>query len=254
MSSATGSAPRGPERPVEHPRPAGSDDATVAAVGKLSAAFEVVENARGMLYAFHRMSGEADLALQEAVPMLRDAGHGELADEIDEVLVGRDVVDGLWTFQIVESYDEQLLPGLPRGRRGCAGPPLGRRPARLRGRDEASRANWWIRPLSVERFPGAARAYPAGMQDSRVRSACRPTACRCTSAGSSASTRAAAGSMPCNGGRSMRTPTGGTPDAHELPGCSTPQRLFGRTAPLALEIGSGMGESTAAMAARPPAR
>ncbi len=100
---------RHPERPVEHPRPAGSDDATVAAVGRLSAAFEVVENARGMLYAFHRMSGEADLELQEAVRMLRDAGHGELADEIDEVLVGRDVVDGLWTFQIVESYDEHYF-------------------------------------------------------------------------------------------------------------------------------------------------
>lgn len=101
-----GSARR-PERPVVHPRPAGSDDATVAAVGKVSAAFEVVENARGMLYAFHRMSGEADLALQEAVSMLRAAGHRELADEIDEVLVGRDVIDGRWTFQLVEAYDEQ---------------------------------------------------------------------------------------------------------------------------------------------------
>ena len=77
------------------------------AVGKLSAAFEVVENARGFLYGFHRMSGEADLALQEAVAALRSAGHGELADEIEQVLVGRDVVPGFWTFQLVESYDEQ---------------------------------------------------------------------------------------------------------------------------------------------------
>src|ERR1700712_4663478 len=90
---------RHPERPVVHERPADTDDATVDAVGKISAAFEVVENARGMLYAFHRMSGEADLALQEGVAALRESGHGQLADEIDEVLVGRDVVRDMWTFQ-----------------------------------------------------------------------------------------------------------------------------------------------------------
>ena len=101
-----GSAKR-PDRPVVHPRPDGSSDATVEAVGKLSAAFEVVENARGFLYGFHRMSGEADLALQEAVAALRSAGHDDLADEIGQVLVGRDVVPGFWTFQLVEAYDQQ---------------------------------------------------------------------------------------------------------------------------------------------------
>jgi len=93
-------------REVVHPRPAGSSDATVDAVGRLSAAFEVVENARGFLYGFHRMSGEADLALQDALVALRSAGHAELADEIDQVLVGRDVVPGTWTFELVEAYDE----------------------------------------------------------------------------------------------------------------------------------------------------
>lgn len=101
-----GSARR-PSRPIVHPRPEESDDATVAAVGRLSAAFEVIENARGILYAFHRLTGEADLALQDALSALRAAGHPELADEVDEVLVGRDVVRDMWTFQIVEAYDEQ---------------------------------------------------------------------------------------------------------------------------------------------------
>jgi tRNA-dihydrouridine synthase len=96
-----------PDRAVVHARPAESDDATVAAVGKISAAFEVVENARGMLYAFHRMSGEADLTLQEGLAALREAGHIELAGQIDDVLVGRDVVRDMWTFQNVEAYDEQ---------------------------------------------------------------------------------------------------------------------------------------------------
>ena len=96
---------RHPERPPAHPVPGGVDDETVAALGELSAAFEVVEEARGHLYAFHRRSGTADLALQEALDHLRKAGHRELADEIDHVLVGRDVLPGMWTFQIVEAYD-----------------------------------------------------------------------------------------------------------------------------------------------------
>ncbi len=106
LADRFGSARR-PDRAVVHPRPAGTDDATVDAAGKVSAAFEVVENARGMLYAFHRMSGEADLALQQALTALREAGHADLAAEIDDVLVGRDVVRDMWTFQIVEAYDEQ---------------------------------------------------------------------------------------------------------------------------------------------------
>ena len=96
---------RHPDRTSEHPRPAGLTDEEVEASGKVSAAFEVIENARGMLYAFHRMSGEADLSLQEAVADLRGCGHADLADEIDQVLIGRDVIPGSWTFQIVEAYD-----------------------------------------------------------------------------------------------------------------------------------------------------
>lgn len=95
------------DAPLErHRRPVGIDGATVEALGKLSEALEVVEHARGMLYGFHRMTGTADLALGEAVDMLREAGHGELADEIWTDLVGRNVIEGRWTFQLVEEYDE----------------------------------------------------------------------------------------------------------------------------------------------------
>ena len=96
-----------PDRPSARPRTAGLDDATVAALGKLSEALEVVENARGHLYEFHRMSGMADLTLQEATKDLRAAGHTDLADEIELVLTGRDVVPGHWTFELVEAYDTQ---------------------------------------------------------------------------------------------------------------------------------------------------
>jgi hypothetical protein len=96
-----------PERPVAKQRPAGASDELVAALGKLSEALEVVEEARGLLYTFHRRSGRADLTLQEAVQAFHDAGEHETARQVADLLVGRDVIPGLWTFQIVEGYDSQ---------------------------------------------------------------------------------------------------------------------------------------------------
>jgi hypothetical protein len=96
-----------PERPVAKQRPAGMSDELVAALGKLSEALEVVEEARGLLYTFHRRSGRADLTLQEAVQALHDAGEHGAAQQVADVLVGRDVIPGCWTFQIVEQYDAQ---------------------------------------------------------------------------------------------------------------------------------------------------
>lgn len=90
----------------EHRRPEGLDDATVEALGKLSEALEVVEEARGHLYAFHRRCGTADLTLGQAVDQLRTAGHPDLADRIERELVGRNVVEGRWSFQLVEEYDD----------------------------------------------------------------------------------------------------------------------------------------------------
>lgn len=86
-------------------RPEGVDDDTVAAVGKLSEAMEWVERARGRLYDFHQMLGHADLQAGEAVEMLRGCGQDELADAVDEHIVGRNVLEGRWTFQIVEEFD-----------------------------------------------------------------------------------------------------------------------------------------------------
>ncbi len=83
-----------------------SDD-VVAALGKLSEALEAVEHARGLLYGFHRLCGTADLTLQEAVEKFRKAGLDDLADEIEQCLVGRDILDGRWSFQVVEAYDSQ---------------------------------------------------------------------------------------------------------------------------------------------------
>ncbi len=90
----------------EHRRPDGVNDATVEALGKLSAALDHVEDARGHLYAFHRLCGSAESTLEEATALIRDAGHDDLADALDRDLLGRNVLPGLWSFQMVEGYDD----------------------------------------------------------------------------------------------------------------------------------------------------
>ncbi|MBL7493088.1 hypothetical protein I6A60_39655 [Frankia sp. AgB1.9] len=82
------------------------DEATSAAVGKLGEALEWVERARGALYEFHQLSGHADRTLAEAIEDLAAAGHPRSAAQLRRELHGRNVLDGRWTFQIVEEYDE----------------------------------------------------------------------------------------------------------------------------------------------------
>jgi hypothetical protein len=87
-------------------RPDGLDDATVEAVGAVSEALEWVERARGELYSFHQLMGRADLQLGDACDKLREAGHAEVADRLEAEVVGRNVLNGRWTFQIVEEFDD----------------------------------------------------------------------------------------------------------------------------------------------------
>jgi hypothetical protein len=86
-------------------RPSDVSDETVEGVGKLGEAIEWIERARGRLYDFHQMSGHADLLLGEAADALDEAGHAQFADRLRSELIGRNVLAGRWTFQIVEEYD-----------------------------------------------------------------------------------------------------------------------------------------------------
>ncbi|PXY26905.1 hypothetical protein [Prauserella muralis] len=79
---------------------------TVDAVGKLTEALETVEVARGHLYAFHQLTGSADFALGDAIALLRQAGHTALADRLDAELLGRNVLPGRWTYQVIEEYED----------------------------------------------------------------------------------------------------------------------------------------------------
>jgi hypothetical protein len=82
------------------------DRAMVDAVGKSSEALEYVERARGHLYAFHQLIGRADFLFEESAIRLTDAGHRAEAAPLWRSLVGRDVLEGRWTFEIVERFDD----------------------------------------------------------------------------------------------------------------------------------------------------
>jgi hypothetical protein len=107
---ALSGAPALPTDPGEpdpdHRAPEGVDEATIRAVGKITAALEVADQARGYLYGFHRLVGRADNELQEALDDLEDAGHGDLAAALRAEVVGRNVIEGRWSFQVVEDFDD----------------------------------------------------------------------------------------------------------------------------------------------------
>jgi hypothetical protein len=91
---------------LRNQRPAGVDDATVEAVGKLSEAIEWLERARGELYAFHQMIGHLDFQLSDAAQLLRRAGHIDCGDYLEQEAIGRNVLDGRWTFQVIEEFED----------------------------------------------------------------------------------------------------------------------------------------------------
>lgn len=89
-----------------HQRPAGASDLAVEASGKMSEALEWIERARGHLYAMHQQIGRADFISGDAADLLERAGYGALAHDVRRQLVGRNVLDGRWTFQVVEEFDD----------------------------------------------------------------------------------------------------------------------------------------------------
>ncbi|KAA1251116.1 hypothetical protein F0Q45_05940 [Mycobacterium simiae] len=83
-----------------------TEDLAIQAAGKLSEALETIERARGHLYCFHQLTGRADLQLDEAVAQLHDLGEADLAEQVSRELIGRNVLPGRWSFQVVDDYDD----------------------------------------------------------------------------------------------------------------------------------------------------
>ena len=113
-----------PVRASEHATPDGVSEETIEGVGKLSEAFEYIERAKGHLYSFHQLMGRADFLVGDAAELLRKAGHEEFATRLEQELMGRNVLDGRWTFQIVEEFDDtyyEFFRGIERESRELTG-------------------------------------------------------------------------------------------------------------------------------------
>ena len=113
-----------PVRASEHSTPEGVSEETIEGVGKLSEAFEYIERAKGHLYSFHQLMGRADFLVGDAAELLREAGHEEFATRLEQDLMGRNVLDGRWTFQIVEEFDDtyyEFFRGIERESRELTG-------------------------------------------------------------------------------------------------------------------------------------
>lgn len=89
-----------------HRRPEGVGDETVEATGKVTEALEWIERARGHLYDFHQMMGHADGLMGEAADALEEAGDVAQAELLRTEIVGRNAIDGRWSFQMVEEFDD----------------------------------------------------------------------------------------------------------------------------------------------------
>jgi hypothetical protein len=76
------------------------------ACGKASEALEYVIRVRGHLYSAHQLTGRADFLFEEAADLLDEAGEDGDAQRLREEIVGRNLLDGRWTFQIVEEFDD----------------------------------------------------------------------------------------------------------------------------------------------------
>ena len=94
-----------PAREYREARGDGAGGVTEA-VGRASEALEYVERARGHLYSLHQLIGHADFLFEEAADLFRAAGEPETADAIGREIVGRNVLDGRWTFQVVDEFDD----------------------------------------------------------------------------------------------------------------------------------------------------
>jgi hypothetical protein len=66
---------------------------------------EYIERARGHLFSLHQLIGRGDILTEEAADGLAEAGHADLAEQLRTDLIGRNVLDGRWTFQIVEEFE-----------------------------------------------------------------------------------------------------------------------------------------------------
>ncbi|MGQ0632614.1 MAG: hypothetical protein ACT4P1_16465 [Sporichthyaceae bacterium] len=78
----------------------------VLAAHHLGEALEYIERARGHLYSLHQLIGHADGMLDQVIEELEAAGRADLVTEVRSRIFGADVLEGRWTYQVIEEFDD----------------------------------------------------------------------------------------------------------------------------------------------------
>jgi len=80
------------------------------ALHRVTLGMEWLHRAHGHLLAFHHNVGHAMDHFAAAEPLLREAGHVDLADAIREEYLPRGVVDeNRWSYDVVEDFEDGVL-------------------------------------------------------------------------------------------------------------------------------------------------
>jgi len=79
------------------------------AVHSVELATEWLQRAHGEFLELHHKTGHAMDRLDEAETQLRDCGHDELADLLRRELLAAGVIDGRWTYDLLEEFEEEFL-------------------------------------------------------------------------------------------------------------------------------------------------
>ena len=114
--------------------------------------------------------GHADLLLGDAADASAAAGHADEAHSIELDVIGRNALDGRWTFQVVEEFDDLCYRPIQTHLRGPRGAADGGEPPRVRIRAQGEAPN--IEPYrpgapAAQRLVGVRRNRSAARHPTR---------------------------------------------------------------------------------------
>lgn len=92
--------------PTQGPRDVALDRALLETMATAAEAIEYIERARGHLYTLHHLLVRADILFADVATSLRDQGHADEAEILETRVIGRDVIDDRWSFEVVEAFED----------------------------------------------------------------------------------------------------------------------------------------------------
>lgn len=90
-------------------------------------AIEYVERARGHLYTLHHLLVRADILFAEVAASLQAQGRADEAELLQDHVIGRNVIDDRWSFELVEGFDDSYYSPVTEAVRDLEGRTVGGR-------------------------------------------------------------------------------------------------------------------------------